>query len=297
MAIAGHFWIEGTEVAYIDASQAKRTLEGTKDGATGKTAGHIWIEENKFRYIDSSGDERYIEGTLGGAGGTTFQLCPPRGWWTSDWNLSYSTIHNLDSADWYDSTALSQNVYVGQYHLAVNDKFLIYRAMISVDLSSLSPSLSIVHAKLVCPYIFRRSNRQDVYLVLVDATGVTGNDAGYGAMRTKTTELASLLIPQGTAGYDSEEIIFNSTGKTFLESKAGGMAQIGVRIDKEISATPPHSVESEQQDAFFPAIANGQEEAYLVISSTDTMGYIWIEETKFRYIDSSGNERCFEGTI
>jgi len=67
----GYIWIEGTSVAYIDASEAKRTKEGTLDGATGQTAGHIWIEGDNFRYIDSSGDERYILGSAGAASSQT----------------------------------------------------------------------------------------------------------------------------------------------------------------------------------------------------------------------------------
>ena len=71
LSSAGYIWIEGTSVAYIDASEAKRTQEGTLDGATGQTAGHIWIEGDNFRYIDSSGNERYIAGSAGAASSQT----------------------------------------------------------------------------------------------------------------------------------------------------------------------------------------------------------------------------------
>lgn len=296
MAIAGHFWIEGTEIGYLDSSGNKRTLEGTLDGATGKTAGHIWIEGDNFRYIDSSGNERYIGATLVGSVGTTYDLCAPRGFWEATWNLSYSTIYNLASASWTPATALAQNIYSAQYHNGDTDKFLIYRAMISVDLSSLSPSISIAEAKLVCPYIFRRSNLRDIYIVMVDATGVTGNDAGYGTMKSKTTDLGSLLIPQGTNGFDSEEISFNSTGRTFLENNAGGTAQIGIRIDQEISGIPPDDEDWEYQDMFTAVAADGSAEAYITIASSELAGYIWVEGNNLHYIDASYIERYIAGT-
>lgn len=60
---AGYVWVEGTYLHYIDSSGDERRIEGSQEGATGKTGGHIWVEDTKIRYIDSSGNERYIEGT------------------------------------------------------------------------------------------------------------------------------------------------------------------------------------------------------------------------------------------
>jgi hypothetical protein len=66
---AGYIWVEGTKIAYVDGNYAKRTQEGSLDGATGKIAGHLWAEGSNLRYIDSSGNERYIAGTQEGAAG------------------------------------------------------------------------------------------------------------------------------------------------------------------------------------------------------------------------------------
>lgn len=60
---AGHLWIEGNYLHWIDQLGDERRSEGTAEGATGQTAGHTWVEGSKLRYIDSSGNERYIEGT------------------------------------------------------------------------------------------------------------------------------------------------------------------------------------------------------------------------------------------
>lgn len=61
---AGHLWVEGTYLHYIDENGDERRQEGIKEGATGRATGQMWIESTKLRYIDASGDERYIEGTL-----------------------------------------------------------------------------------------------------------------------------------------------------------------------------------------------------------------------------------------
>ncbi len=59
-AEAGHAWVEGTYLHYLDENGDERRQQGYKLGATGKETGHIWIEGSNFHYIDVSGDERYL---------------------------------------------------------------------------------------------------------------------------------------------------------------------------------------------------------------------------------------------
>jgi hypothetical protein len=67
-SLSGYIWVEGTYLAYSDASGNKRLKEGTTTGNTG-TAGHTWVEGDYFHYIDANGDERRILGTVGDATG------------------------------------------------------------------------------------------------------------------------------------------------------------------------------------------------------------------------------------
>jgi hypothetical protein len=297
MPTEGQLWVEGTKIAYRDASQVKRAQEGALEGATGKIPGHIWIESTKFRYIDSSGNERCIEGTSAGFAGKVLPLTNPRGYWGSGWDLSYTTIHDLGSATWYHSYSGMPNVYVSQYHKSDSDMFLIYRALIGVDLTSLSPPIDISEAKLVCPFGWIKSTLRDIYIVLVDATGVTANGAGYGIMHDKTTSLGSLLVPAGyNPGYGLVEIPLNSAGIEFLENNAGEVVQVGIRIDQDISTTPPSDTISEAQDFFTPVVSDTHPEAYMWVIYPGLAGHIWVEGTKFAYVDSGYFRRTFEGT-
>ena len=56
-SVAGHLFVEGTNLHYIDANGNERYQAGYVGGASGATGAHLWIEGNKLRYINSSGNE------------------------------------------------------------------------------------------------------------------------------------------------------------------------------------------------------------------------------------------------
>jgi hypothetical protein len=301
MATPGYGWAEGTKWAYIDADGVKRTQEGTLTGLTGKLPGQISVNTKSpmlgthFCYIDSSGNERCIEGTSLGLTEKSLPLVDPRGYWSSGWNLSYTIIHDLSPATWYTD---SQTVYAAQSHDPDTDRFLIYRAMFNVDLTGQSSPIGITQAKFVCPFGWVRSTTRDIYIVLVNATDVTADNDGYGIMLNKTTNLGSLLVSAGYSfGYGLVEIPLNSAGIDFLEAHAGGTAQIGIRIDQDISATSPDDVNWEAQDFFTPVKPGDHPEAYMRITYYAPPGHIWVEGTNLAYVDSGSLKRTFEGAL
>jgi hypothetical protein len=64
--IAGHLWVDGVFVYWIDQNGDIRRRSGVRGGVAGATAAHIWIEGEHFHYIASDGDEyRLPHGSVG----------------------------------------------------------------------------------------------------------------------------------------------------------------------------------------------------------------------------------------
>jgi len=214
--------------------------------------------------------------------------------WGIGWNPDYDAIHEASSATWEASSSI--NCLQGKGGAS----YIMRRGLADFDLSEVSPSLTIACAKLVMPAAAWASNYYDRYAVLVDATGVTAGNIGYGQMLGKATSLGSVLIPAGSDTGDQsyyKELIFNATGLAFLESKAGGLARLGLRVDEDIAYNPPANNEV-YRFLFNPYDGTpGVGVPYIHINYIPTAaGYIWVEGTKLAYTDVPLDKRTKEGT-
>jgi len=212
------------------------------------------------------------------------------GVWGAGWHLDYDYIHDMASANWASGGGTTADNVKG----TVTNTYLIKRGMFDIDCSDLPPSLTINCAKLVAPIAVWESTFKEVNAVLVDATGVTVGDSGYGEILSKEASLGSILVPitGGTFYTGKKEIILNAAGIAFLEASAGGIARFGLRIDEEINAVPPIHAEKQRF-----GIGPLPEPFYIHANYLPTAGgYIWVEGTKLAYIDNSLDKRTQEGT-
>ena len=159
------------------------------------------------------------------------------GLWEKGWGSDYNALWTASSGNW------CQGGSFGGTHVYGSGVYLIKRGMADFDLSAVPPSKTIVSAALKAPVAVWELTTGVASGVMVDATEVTAGDSGYGEIFSKVTSLGSILIPvTGSAWYTGpREIIFNSAGLTFLQSKVGGTARIGIRIDEEIAGNPPYN--------------------------------------------------------
>lgn len=60
---AGFLFVDDEYIYWLSSTGNVRRQKGFKEGATGKEAGHPWIEGADLHFIDESGDERMLGGT------------------------------------------------------------------------------------------------------------------------------------------------------------------------------------------------------------------------------------------
>jgi len=95
----GYIWVEGDDLAYLDAFRTKRTKEGSLTGNIG-IAGHCWVEGNYLHYIDSSGNERRILGTATGISGKIAGQISINTYWGGGRNLCYIDSSGHERCFW-----------------------------------------------------------------------------------------------------------------------------------------------------------------------------------------------------
>lgn len=225
----------------------------------------------------------------------TYSVCSPLGYWSSGRRTTYALAHDRATGTWTPVNFGMQRIDSSNDYAKSLDVYIIYRGIIGIDLTTLSPSTPVNEASLVVPDMLKWATHRDIWGCLVDATGITTAESGYGDMRDRTTILGSVFIPSGTGfSYSDDVIILNSAGRTFIEDNAGGIAQFGLRQYYDIMDTAPGNSEAWDERQTCGIDAFGDDAAYLLTGGLG--GYIWVEGTKFSYTDGYGTKRQKEGT-
>jgi hypothetical protein len=171
------------------------------------------------------------------------------GYWASS-GPDYMVVRNAATGNYAAIPGTGNWVYIAQYISMAS--FLLYRALITVDLTSLVPPTVIASAILKLPYSWVRATKRAITLHIVHGIGVPGDDSGYGEMGTRALSYGNLFIPLGSSGYADHEIAFNDLGVVLLNEYIGEKLQFGLRLDRDILAEAPEGP-YEAQDAFFRA--------------------------------------------
>jgi len=245
------------------------------------------------------------------------------GW---DCSSTYDAAYNASSSDWSGSPP--GYICVGQLFRPTSPPYVpsgfyrICRGICTYDLTNLSPSIAVSIARLQSTGTLV-TKPGGIDALVFDGTGLTGAQSDFGLIRTLSPSLGSAKLYTGD--YGPFHIDFNSLGLEFIESKAGGIMILAFRVSSE--GTPPGNCPSTQgtEEFYLDSSHNihmllinesggyiwveGSKFAYLDDYRTKRItegtlegatgkiaGYCWVEGTKFRYIDSSGNERYIEGT-
>lgn len=165
------------------------------------------------------------------------------GTWSSGWGAPYSTVHDAASATY----SAAESPTAANTRGVTN--YLIKRGLIDIDCSDIPLLMSVTSAVLKMDAAWNLEEDRTVYATLVDATGVTADNAGFGIMLTKTASLGSVLVPVtgiwGTQTGD-KEITLNAAGRALLEASAGGTARFGLRLSTDIDneAPPGNNIQS-----------------------------------------------------
>jgi hypothetical protein len=204
-------------------------------------------------------------------------------------DVDYSVAHNAEIAE-YSITPYGYAV-TGQIHIMSGyppvHLYRICRDILSFDLSSLSPADEIFYAA-INSFGYWATDVFDGYVF--NGTGLTGATSDYGVIGSMTAVLGSATFPaDGFQEYTHYSIVFNATGLAFLQSKVGGIVTLALRSSTDVSASPPgvnHYQEFYLQEKF---------DTKLIIPQPG--GYIWVEGTKFAYLDAFRTKRLKEGTL
>jgi len=185
-------------------------------------------------------------------------------------------------------------------------EYSINRGLFSLDEALPSSPIYITEAYLFCPVAQIRSDIKTRAAILIDGNDIdAGEEEGYGQLRSRNGPLAWYPI-EVTSGYEyptDVEVPFTNAGKQFLQSHAGEVVAFGLRMDGDIIAVAP-GIPAEQDEYYsFMFHAVGDDKAYLhIVYSAEappllSVAYIWVEGTKFAYLDEFRHKRTKEGTL
>jgi len=201
-----------------------------------------------------------------------------KGYWEKS-GSPYADVHDAVSGTWEsDGDPLAAQYYQ-------DSTYYIYRKLFTVPMvDCIEPT--ITEATVIGNGHLESSDR-DIKAVLVDASDVTIGDSGYGDMKDKTTDYGHLDIPEGTDGDYDWEIPISEAGLALLEGY--GMAQLGIRLDQDISATAPN-LNERQEHGGFPSHIH-------IVCSTFPRRYAWVYLSGFYYVDAWGSCRWKVGDL
>jgi len=204
-----------------------------------------------------------------------------------------ATYNAACSEDEADSVYANPTGYIviGQLFLA-SGFFRICRGLCTYDLSALSPSEAVELAVLTSMGGFVTKD-SGILAYIYDGTGLTGAKADYGAIGDLSSILGSAFIPD-LGGVDEDypvKIEFNSAGRDFLKSKAGGIATLAFKVNTD-GEQPGDCPTITGYEEFFM-----QDEPYLhKLHINSDSGYIWVEGTYLAYLDGNYLKRVKQGT-
>lgn len=140
--------------------------------------------------------------------------------------------------DWGDPT--TQPTTVGQVHSSggVSIGYRIYRNIVYFDLSSLTPPLNILSAKMTSSGSW---SDNVIYAEVFDGDSLQNNDYDFGRIRLLTIPLG---ISEGiVGGYSTTRpwtITFNQTGLDYLRNRLGqNPVKFALRSDDDRLCSPP----------------------------------------------------------
>lgn len=177
-----------------------------------------------------------------------------------------------------------------------SSNFLIRRAIFEADLSSVPPATTIYSAKLYMEYASGANNGgSTISADLVSGVDVARDNTGYRNLRDSIITLGSLFIEHtiflpAFIGVP-KEIYFNGIGLVLLQGAIGGSLDIGLRMDKDVSDTEPPWI---QQNYFNFDMTEWD---FWIELNYGVGGYLWVEGTKFAYLDAYRTKRTKEGTL
>lgn len=151
---------------------------------------------------------------------------------TGSWIGGYAAVHDAANADSIEATVDVHNSGGG-----VLD-FMVERGVLWFDLTPVVAA-SVTRAQLWYRCSAKSSPVADFSLVIVPAIGVSNPLvlSDYGLLKTKTTSYGSKLNSETVVGWNCIEI--NATGLAYLWACTGGICELGLRIDGDISNNAP----------------------------------------------------------
>lgn len=170
------------------------------------------------------------------------------------------------------------------------DRVNVARVVLFFDTTELSPSLEITHAGIwaLCRYtqpVSLTKISDTVHIVPCPSVHRPCVEADYGYVGSCGTSVGSLYIPVDLPlGY--RYIPLSSAGIAAINP--GGLTPFGIRAARDMTVSFPG------WDKQFSWLFHGG--TYLRINDPVSGGYIWVEGTKFAYIDAYLDKRTIEGT-
>jgi len=170
------------------------------------------------------------------------------------------------------------------------DRVNLIRNVIFFDTTGLSPTLEIENAGIwveltYCQNIALTKIADTINIVLCPDIHRPAVEADYGYLGDCGTIVGSLYIPVDLPT-NYRYIPLNDVGIAAIN--AGGITPFGIRPSRDINVNFPG------WDTQFCVIFGT---AYLRINDPVFTGYIWVEGTKFAYLDHYRDKRLKEGTL
>jgi len=154
-------------------------------------------------------------------------------------DATYLTVH--DAASGFNVADYNTYLPVGQrYNIYDEGKYQIFRSVLRFDLTDLPSGVELFSAVMAILASSTVGHHTDWNIVLVDGSVCEKPlvVADYGDLEPQQTSLGSIAVSSITEE-TRFEITLNAAGRAYLESKAGSVAQFGLRSSDDISSTAP----------------------------------------------------------
>ena len=194
-----------------------------------------------------------------------------------DWDNAYAAVESDERAD-------ITNNRLGSLLSVPGAPWVIYRDVARFVIPS---PISVGSAYIVSRGVYCNHTPTSGYMY--DGTSLLGTKADYGDMLNLTTLLGTWYAPQVDDAQGLWHATFTGAGCDFLESKAGGNADIAFYSTDQPYPPPPDTFDS------IWVVFWSNTDAKFIINSAP--GFIWVEGTKLAYIDGYYLKRLKEGTL
>lgn len=191
-----------------------------------------------------------------------------------DWD----DIYNADDADQRDALL---SIRLGSELPPPGAIWQIYRNVIYFSIPA--DIGTILDAEIYSKGVYCDNNSTSGFML--DGTSLGGTVADYGDILDLSTVVGTYSAPAVASGTALWVATFNATGLSFLESKAGGIAKVAF-YSPDQPITP--------YDRIFVLV---QDSPDTILYINELPCYIWIEGTKFAYLDIARVKRLKEGTL